>query len=53
MENHATYMLLYTSHFIQVQDTFIMVNTLRKVEDHENHARWIYLTPVHNMGGQG
>ena len=23
-----------------------MLNTLRKVEDHENHVRWMYLTTV-------
>ena len=26
------------------------VNALRKVEYHENHARWINLTTVLNMG---
>ena len=30
-----------------------MLNTLRKVEDHENHVRWIYLATVLNMGGGG
>ena len=25
-----------------------MLNTLRKVEDHENHVRWIYLVVVLN-----
>ena len=27
-----------------------MQNTLHKVEDHENHVRWIYPTTVVNMG---
>ena len=27
-----------------------MLTTLRKVEDHENHVRWIYLKTVLNMG---
>ena len=27
-----------------------MLNTLHKVEDHENHAGWIYLTTVLYMG---
>ena len=27
-----------------------MINTMRKVEDHENHVRWIYLTTVLYMG---
>ena len=27
-----------------------MLNTLRKVEDRENHVRWIYLATVLNMG---
>ena len=27
-----------------------MLNTLRKVKDHENHVRWIYLTTVLYMG---
>ena len=26
-----------------------MLNTLRKVEDHEHHVRWIYLTTVLNI----
>ena len=30
-----------------------MLNTLRKVEDLENHVRWIDLTTVLNMGGGG
>ena len=32
------------------QGTLIMLNALCKVEDHENHVRWIYLTTVLNMG---
>ena len=28
----------------------IMLNISRKVEDHENYVRWIYLTTVLNMG---
>ena len=27
-----------------------MLNILRKIEDHENHVRWIYLATVLNMG---
>ena len=27
-----------------------MLNTLRKVEDHENHVIWIYFTTVFYMG---
>ena len=30
--------------------TLIVLNTLRKVEDHDNRVRWIYLTTVLNMG---
>ena len=26
-----------------------MLNILHKVEDHENHVRWIYLTTILNM----
>ena len=30
--------------------TLFMLNTLRKVEDHDNHVRWIYLTTVLYVG---
>ena len=43
----------YTMHFLAyftLQGTLVMLNTLRKVEDHENHVRWIYLTTVLYMG---
>ena len=43
----------YKMHFLAyftVQGTLVMINTLRKVEDHENHVRWIYLTTVLYMG---
>ena len=43
----------YKMHFIAyftLQGTLAMLNTLRQVEDHENHVRWIYLTTVHYMG---
>ena len=39
----------YKMHFLVYftrQDTLVMQNTLCKVEDHANHARWIYLTTV-------
>ena len=36
--------------FFALQDTLIMLNTLHKVEDHENHVRWIYLTTVFYIG---
>ena len=36
--------------YFALQCTLIVLNTLRKVEDHENHVRWIYLTTVLNMG---
>ena len=44
---------LYKMHFLAyftLQDTLGMLNTLRKVEDHENHGRWIYLTAVIYLG---
>ena len=44
---------LYKMHFptyFTLQGTLIKLNTLRKVEDHENHVRWIYLTTVLYMG---
>ena len=37
----------YKMHFLAyftLQGMLVMINTLRKVEDHENHVRWIYLT---------
>ena len=39
----------YRIHFLAyftLQGTLIVLNTLRKVEDRENHVRWIYLTTV-------
>ena len=33
-----------------LQGTLVMLNTLHKVEDHENHWRLIYLTTVLYMG---
>ena len=44
---------LYKMHFLAyftLQSTVIMLNTLHKVEYHENHVRWIYLTTVLYMG---
>ena len=29
--------------YFSLQGALIMLNTLRKVEDRENHVRWIYL----------
>ena len=46
MENHTKCIFSHTLHF----STLIMLNTLHKVEDHENHVRWIYLTTVLKMG---
>ena len=43
----------YKIHFLAnftLQGTLIMLNTLCKIEDYENHVRWIYLTTVLNMG---
>ena len=40
-----TYLAYFT-----LQDTLVMLNTLCKVEDHENHVRWIYFTTVLYMG---
>ena len=45
MENHPKCIFPHT-----LQRTLIMLNTLCKVEDHENHVRWIYLTTVLYMG---
>ena len=36
--------------YLALRGKLIMINTLQKLEDHENHARWIYLTIVLNMG---
>ena len=36
--------------YFTLQVTLIMLNILHKDEDHENHARWIYLTTVLNIG---
>ena len=44
MENHA-------HAFSRILCTFVMINTLRKVKDHENHVRWIYLKTVLYIGG--
>ena len=35
------------SHILYAQ---VMLNILCKVEDHENHARWIHLATILNMG---
>ena len=43
----------YKMHFLAyftLQGMIVMLNTLRKIEDHENHVRWIYLTTVLYMG---
>ena len=43
----------YKMHFLAyftLQGALIMLNTLRKVEDHENHVRLIYFTIFLNMG---
>ena len=39
------YTMLFLAYFA-LQGMLVMLNTLRKVEDHENHVRWIYLTTV-------
>ena len=36
--------------YFALQRTIVMLNTLRKVEDHENQVGWIYLTTVLYMG---
>ena len=44
----------YKTHFLAyftLQVTLIMLNTLRRVEDHETHVRLIYLTTVIKMVG--
>ena len=43
----------YKLHFIAyltLQGTLIKLNTRRKVEDHEQHVRWMYLITVIYMG---
>ena len=43
----------YKIHFLvnfTLQGTLVMLNTLLKVKDHENHVRWIYITTVLYMG---
>ena len=44
MENHTKCIFSHTSNFNTVEGALI------KAEDHENHARWIYLTTVLSMG---
>ena len=44
----------YKMHFLAyftIQGMLVMLNTLHKVEDHENHVRWIYITTVLYTGG--
>ena len=41
---------MYFLAYFTLQDMLVMLNTLHKVEDHENHVRWIYLTTVLYMG---
>ena len=41
---------MYFLAYFTLQGTLIKLNTLRKVEDHENHVRWIYLKTVLYMG---
>ena len=36
--------------YFTLQCLLIMLSTLHKIEDHENHVRWIYLATVLNMG---
>ena len=48
-ESRKQYKMYFLAYFT-LQGTLIVLNTLHKVEDHENHARWIYLTTVLNMG---
>ena len=36
--------------YFTLQSMVIMLNTQPKVEDHENHVRWVYLTTVLYMG---
>ena len=50
MENHTKCIF---SHTLHSQVTLIILTVLRKVEDHENHVRWIHLTTVLYMGGGG
>ena len=43
----------YKMHFLAyftLHGALVMLNTLRKLEDHENHVRWIYLATVLYMG---
>ena len=42
--------LLTVLSYITLYITLIMLDTLRKIEEHENHVRWIYLTTVLDMG---
>ena len=54
-ESHATSVLFGDKYFLAYyyftsQGTLVMLNTLRKVEDHENHVRWINRTTVLYMG---
>ena len=52
-EIHRTWKTIQKKYFIvyfTFQGDLIMPNTLRIIEYHENHVRWIYLTTVLNMG---
>ena len=41
--SHGNYKTNFLAYFI-LQGTLTMLHILRKVEDHENHVRWMYLT---------
>ena len=41
---------MYFLAYFTLQDMLVMLNILRKVENHENHVRWIYIKTVLNMG---
>ena len=43
-KTHKTNLAYFT-----LQGTSIMLNIQRKVEDHANHVRWIYVTSILNM----
>ena len=44
--SHGKPYKMYFNAYLTLQGTLLMLNTLHKVEDHENHARWIYLTTI-------
>ena len=44
--SHGKPYKMYFLEYFTLQCTLVMLITLRKVDDHENHVRWIYLTTV-------